>query len=127
MKDRMRHSRRRMRGLLRKRQALVVGLVLLAAVIPGATHAVRSHASPLSLQRAAGPGRAAQGEAPPASRPIAGVARKGELPSGRTLSKPVEHHLARNVSPGSCCSTRNSTPTTENSRVPARVRRSVMN
>ena len=66
--------RPRVRGLLRNRYALVVAVVLVAAAVPGATAAFRTHNGPAMLHLTAGPGRSAQGGQPPVAKPHVGVA-----------------------------------------------------
>jgi hypothetical protein len=83
----------RIRQLLRKRRALVVGLVAFAVLIPAGATALRSQTSPLAVLRAEGPARAAQGGDVPISKPRAVMAERGQLKKPVVISKPTELHL----------------------------------
>src|ERR1041385_8536831 len=84
-----------LRRSLRQRPALVVGVVLLAVLVPGAGTALRAKGSSPDLLRAGGPSRATQGDATPASKPMAVTARRDKLPKPTVSSKPTVLHLKK--------------------------------
>src|SRR4051794_33128528 len=90
--------RRKLRGLLRNRYAIVVFAVLVAASVPSAMAALhgKSAAPTLQVRSAHGFARSVKGGGQPTTgKPQAGVAQAGNHPKPIRLTKPVARHLTK--------------------------------